>query len=122
MAELFATVHKNHVSHFETEERHLSPLVAKLLSPRQLRKLGRRVYQQLTPAQWRVYLPFSINNMDIPMRRSMFLFSIVGSNPEHAQTIGRMIYEGVEEPVWDLCRVAVPDIVPRHVDGYSKMV
>ena len=67
---------------------------------------------------WRKILPFVVNYIDIHPRRVQFLTLLSTSMPERAQLIGTLVYEGVDQIMWDRCAADVPAIIPRTVPGH----
>lgn len=83
-----------------------------------LQKMSREMFMSTPVAAWRDILPFVVNYMDIHPRRIGFLSSLVNSVPEHAQLIGQMVYEGVDEVMWNRVTADLPAIIPREVQGH----
>jgi hypothetical protein len=49
-----------------------------------------------------------------------FLALMFQALPEKAQIIGRIVYDGVSQDLWDRISHDLPDIIPRHVDGHIR--
>jgi len=82
--------------------------------------LLREVWKITPPARWRLILPFVVRNQFVHGRRSRFLQCFVWALPERAQTIGQMVFQGVDELTWDRLVADVPEIIPRGVVGYER--
>ena len=105
-------------AHMDEEERHV--IVRKFINSAQAVQSVRAAWAYTPPHAWAVILPFCVRMQFMHGRRVRLLQALVWALPEHAQLVGKMVYDGVDSLLWDRLVVDVPDIVPRTVPGHHK--
>eukprot|EP00052_Salpingoeca_macrocollata_P018454 m.151598 g.151598 ORF g.151598 m.151598 type:complete len:944 (-) comp20701_c0_seq6:67-2898(-) len=106
--------------HFAFEEEHLKVVGTKHFNFKLAKETARKIWFNTEVNKWRVIVPFMVCMQKYHSRRLQFLKALQPAIPERFQLVGRMVYENVDELMWDRLRVDVPDMAPRETAGYHK--
>jgi len=113
-------IHTLEYHHFDTEELHMQAVGTKWFNMKIAKQTLRKIWSEVDPLAWRIYLPFVVNYNFLHKRRLIALRSFQMAIPQSAPLIGMMVYNGVDEVMWDRLVADVPEFIPRGVELYTK--
>jgi tellurite resistance protein len=120
MHQLVVRIKTAMMERIDYEQENLTPIISKHFNGKLQKELSKKLWKSLPARVCRIIVPFVINSLVLHKRRVMYLKAWQMSMPERMQLLGQYVYQGVDDIMWDRLRVDVPEMIPRHLDGYEK--
>jgi len=113
-----AHIQKEIIAHLKEEESNI--VWRKWFSGQQCREILRTAFLSVPIHQWSRIIPFILNNQYSHMRRVRALQSLRDVVPDRIQLIGKIVYEGCNELMYQRLLVDIPQMAPRATVGYHR--
>lgn len=108
-------------AHMRGEEENLAPIGRKYFTRTRQTEVARDVYFHTSADDWAWFMPWLLEHTPHNNQRVRLLRAFVWALPERAQLFGKWTQEGMSGLKFDLMAKQVPEIIPRHSDGWTKL-
>lgn len=107
------------IEHLKQEEDYLQSIGRKYISVPENQAIVRRAFFFTPLYKWRKIIAFQLTADFHYQRKIKFLKCLLWSLPEKTQTIGKMVYESVDQFLFQRLLVDLPELAPRNTAGGS---
>lgn len=117
----FATYVSGATANMDEEEVHLYPLARRYVSAREANAMVRKSWDEVPPSRWAEIVPFIVNFLLSDHLRARWLQCFAHASPEHAQLVGKFLYENLDPFLYERIVIDHPELRPRLTRGYTRM-
>jgi len=117
----FATYVSGVTANQDEEEVHIYTLARRYIGAREAQAMVRKSWSEVPPNRWAEIVPFIVNFLYSDRLRALWIETLTHASPEHAQLLGKFLYENLDPFLWERLVIDHPEIRPRLTRGYSRV-
>lgn len=109
------------LEHLRDEENTVVVALRKYVPLEIQRKLSESIFNITSPDNWRIVMPYVINNLPAPGWKLKYLKTFIWGNPARAHEIGLILYPTLDSVTWESLTQDIPEIIPRGLPRHVKI-